>query len=147
MSSEGEHVSKTNGNIKKNLIPHVISSCLFHLQCSRLSFVCPLHPAITTTYTTWTRQKAYVTFLTSQFSTFDPKHCYQRGKKFPLTCCFYLQYLQAFTHSLKVGRSAGKQVQCDGRSGTPLHRHAELQPHEEMQARTKHFNSSFFKEI
>lgn len=46
--------------------------CLLHLQCSRLSSVCPLHPATMTTYTTWTRQKACVTFLTSPSSTSDP---------------------------------------------------------------------------
>ena len=50
----------------------LISFSVFHLQCSRLSSVCPLHPAITTTYTTWMRQKAFVTSLTSPFSTSDP---------------------------------------------------------------------------
>lgn len=55
--------------------------CLFRLQCSRLSSVCPLHPVTTTTYTTWTRQKACVTFLMSPFSTSDPWDCCQGGKK------------------------------------------------------------------
>lgn len=41
-------------------------------QSSRLSFVCPLHPATTTTYTTWMRRKACATFSTSPSSTSDP---------------------------------------------------------------------------
>lgn len=41
-------------------------------QCSRLFFVCPPHPATMTTYTTWTRQKAFATFSTSPSSTSDP---------------------------------------------------------------------------
>lgn len=58
--------------------------CLFHLQCSRLSSVCPLHPATTTTYTTWMRQKACATSLTSPYSTSDPWDCCQSEKQFPI---------------------------------------------------------------
>ena len=61
----------------------LIYFCLFHLQCSRLSYGCHLHPATTTTYTTWMRQKACVTSLTSPFSTSDTWDWCQIGKQLP----------------------------------------------------------------
>lgn len=63
-------------------IPHLFL-CVFHLQCSRLSSACPLHPATTTTYTTWMRQKACVTFSMSPFSTSDLQDCCRSGKQLP----------------------------------------------------------------
>ena len=59
--------------------------CLIRLQCSRLSSACPLHPATTTTYTTWMRRKACVTSLMSPFSTSDPWDRCQSGKQFSQT--------------------------------------------------------------
>ncbi len=88
MSSEGEFVCRIRYNVCNEKAFEYISAltlrasfyapctshlllCVLHLQCSRLSSVCRLHPATTTTYTTWTRQKACVTSLTSPFWTSD----------------------------------------------------------------------------
>lgn len=61
------------------MFPH-----LFPPQCSRLSYDCLLHPATTTTYTTWMRQKACATSSTSPFSTSDlGDGRRQSGKLFP----------------------------------------------------------------
>ncbi|CAF93500.1 unnamed protein product [Tetraodon nigroviridis] len=47
-------------------------TCLIQPKCSRLSSACPPHPATMTTYTTWTRRKAFATSSTSPSSTSDP---------------------------------------------------------------------------
>lgn len=182
MSSEGESVYKmliecimcvnTFQHLWLNFIyPARFNSflCLFDLQCSRLSCVCPLRPATTTTYTTWMRQKACVTSLTSPFSTSDPCDCCQSGKQFPN--CANLPsfspknpphthtYIHTHTHSPhwlwrreEVQKGQYDLMSFKDTSALTQWSQAELsqtaldvQPRDEIQARTKHFTYCFSK--
>lgn len=98
----------------------------FPLQCSRPSSVCPLHPATTIIYTTWTRQKASVTFSMSPFSTSDLWGRCRGGKRFLKRFLSTFIFSKISPHSLKVRGGAAEPLLSDEHSRTPLHWLSEL---------------------